>query len=160
MKKTILIVVLILLLVVTVSHIPRTYEIERTLEATEFTMATPEINSPVKVTIEGIYKTRWLGEDVFEGKIILQNYDVTGEKLYQVVFDSDKGYGNLSYQKDNGIEFLGYIKMDRWVNEMIICVFEDTSDGGKMWSVDKGTVITYPKRSLDEIKPQLYQSTH
>lgn len=67
----------------------------------------------------------------------------------------EKGYGALTYRSGESLEFVGYMRMSKTADEVIICLFEDMGDGRKGWSADTGAVISYPD-SIENISDKLY----
>ena len=139
---------------------PKTYEIARTVTGSEIPMENPDQTSPIEISIDGTYHWRWFSDDSFEGKIKLENYEITKNEISAgVTFDRDserkEGYGRVLYtheKEQNGADpFFGYLKMNRTGDNIIFAVFEN---GG--WSVGRrGTAITYPKKEYEEIEGQL-----
>ncbi len=151
--------VVVIVLVLLVYHMPRTYEIDEVLEATQRSLDNPEAASTVQVTIQGIYSTHWFADDTFEGNIQLDTYPIIGGTPDTITFYSAQGgYGSLDYRSsESTIDFLGYLKMSPGAASFILCVFEETDDSeSKKWSTIDGTIIVYPNRPLDELRDQLY----
>ncbi len=106
--------------------------------------------------ISGTYKSSLFGGDSFAGKVEIDCLPVTAGELLNVVFSAeDKGYGALTYRSGESLEFVGYMRMSKTADEVIICLFEDMGDGRKGWSADTGAVISYPD-SIENISDKLY----
>ena len=108
------------------------------------------------LTISGTYKSSLFGGDSFAGKVEIDCLPVTAGELLNVVFSAeDKGYGALTYRSGESLEFVGYMRMSKTADEVIICLFEDMGHGRKGWSADTGAVISYPD-DIEDIGDKLY----
>ena len=61
----------------------------------------------------------------------------------------------IRYRSGESLEFVGYMRMSKTADEVIICLFEDMGDGRKGWSADTGAVISYPD-NIENIGDKLY----
>ena len=116
--------------------VPKECGIERRVDATLVQNGSPAERRQTALTISGL--------------------PVTAGELLNVVFSAeDKGYGALTYRSGESLEFVGYMRMSKTADEVIICLFEDMGDGRKGWSADTGAVISYPD-NIENIGDKLY----
>lgn len=128
--------------------LPKERGIERRIDA--------ELVQKTALTISGTYKSSIFGGNSFAGKVEIDCLPVTAGELLNVVFSAeDKGYGALTYRSGESLEFVGYMRMSKTADEVIICLFEDMGDGRKGWSADTGAVISYPD-NIENIGDKLY----
>ena len=124
--------------------VPKERGIERRVDATLVQNGSPAERRQTALTISGTYKSSLFGGDSFAGELL------------NVVFSAeDKGYGALTYRSGESLEFVGYMRMSKTADEVIICLFEDMGDGRKGWSADTGAVISYPD-NIENIGDKLY----
>lgn len=136
--------------------LPKERRIDCRLDAALTEKADPAAQTTAALTIDGIYKSSLFGGDSFAGKVEIDCLPVTAGELLNVVFSAeDKGYGALTYKNGESLEFVGYMRMSKTADEIIICLFEDMGDGRKGWSADTGAVISYPD-SIENISDKLY----
>lgn len=136
--------------------VPKERGIERRIDATLVQNGSPAERRQTALTISGAYKSSLFGGDSFAGKVEIDCLPVTSGELLNVVFSAeDKGYGALTYRSGESLEFVGYMRMSKTADEVIICLFEDMGDGRKGWSADTGAVISYPD-SIENISDKLY----
>lgn len=136
--------------------VPKERSIERRVDATLVQNGSPAERRQTALTISGTYKSALFGGDSFAGKVEIDCLPVTEGELLNVVFSAeDKGYGALTYKNGESLEFVGYMRMSKTADEIIICLFEDMGDGRKGWSADTGAVISYPD-SIENISDKLY----
>lgn len=136
--------------------LPKERRIDCRLDAALTEKADPAAQTTAALTIDGIYKSSLFGGDSFTGKLEIGGLPVTEGELLSVVFSAeDKGYGALTYKNGESLEFVGYMRMSKTADEIIICLFEDMGDGRKGWSADTGAVISYPD-SIENISDKLY----
>ena len=136
--------------------VPKECGIERRVDATLVQNGSPAERRQTALTISGAYKSSLFGGDSFAGKVEIDCLPVTAGELLNVVFSAeDKGYGALTYRSGESLEFVGYMRMSKTADEVIICLFEDMGDGRKGWSADTGAVISYPD-SIENISDKLY----
>ena len=136
--------------------LPKERGIERRVDATLVQNGSPAERRQTALTISGTYKSSLFGGDSFAGKVEIDCLPVTAGELLNVVFSAeDKGYGALTYRSGESLEFVGYMRMSKTADEVIICLFEDMGDGRKGWSADTGAVISYPD-NIENIGDKLY----
>ncbi len=136
--------------------VPKECGIERRVDATLVQNGSPAERRQAALTISGTYKSSLFGGDSFAGKVEIDCLPVTAGELLNVVFSAeDKGYGALTYRSGESLEFVGYMRMSKTADEVIICLFEDMGDGRKGWSADTGAVISYPD-NIENIGDKLY----
>ena len=136
--------------------VPKECGIERRVDATLVQNGSPAERRQTALTISGAYKSSLFGGDSFAGKVEIDCLPVTAGELLNVVFSAeDKGYGALTYMSGESLEFVGYMRMSKTADEVIICLFEDMGDGRKGWSADTGAVISYPD-NIENIGDKLY----
>lgn len=156
--KVILIVSFVALLLIGIYLIvPKNYQIDCRLDATEMDNGSGANQKQTTLAITGVYHQSLFGGDSFTGHVEIDGYPVTHGEMMPITFSSDdKGYGGLSYRNDGVLEFIGYIYMDRKVSEVIICLFDDIGEGRKGWSVTTGSVIAFPYENIDDLADRLY----
>ena len=136
--------------------VPKERGIERRVDATLVQNGSPAERRQTALTISGTYKSSIFGGDSFAGKVEIDRLPVTAGELLNVVFSAeDKGYGALTYRSGESLEFVGYMRMSKTADEIIICLFDDMGDGRKGWSADTGAVISYPD-DIEDIGDKLY----
>lgn len=136
--------------------LPKERRIDCRLDAALTEKADPAAQTTAALTIDGIYKSSLFGGDSFTGKLEIDCLPVTEGELLNVVFSAeDKGYGALTYKNGESLEFVGYMRMSKTADEIIICLFEDMGNGRKGWCADTGAVISYPD-SIENISDKLY----
>lgn len=136
--------------------LPKERRIDCRIDAALTEKADPAAQTTAALTIDGIYKSSLFGRDSLAGKVEIDCLPVTAGELLNVVFSAeDKGYGALTYRSGESLEFVGYMRMSKTADEVIICLFEDMGDGRKGWSADTGAVISYPD-NIENISDKLY----
>ncbi len=136
--------------------LPKERRIDCRIDAELVQNGSPAERRQTALTISGTYKSSLFGGDSFTGKLEISGLPVTEGELLSVVFSAeDKGYGALTYKNGESLEFVGYMRMSKTADEVIICLFEDMGDGRKGWSADEGAVISYPD-NIEDIGDKLY----
>ena len=147
----------ILLLLLIWMIVPKEYKVDFSADAIKIENAAPEKEERVSLCIQGIFHRALFRNDCFDGKIEINKLPGASGEMLPIMFDAHgDGYGSIVYRNGDELEFIGYIRFDRSVKEVIVCLFENGEDGRKIWGKDKGTVIAYPYSSRNELSEKLY----
>ena len=154
--QIIIVFVAALIVLCVIITLPKSHAVNCSLNATEINRS-DNTQKQLVLTIAGNYRSSFLGKSSFAGRIEIEGIPLTSGELEPVLFDaSEKNYGSLTYKNGNSYEFIGYIRMDKRISEIIICLFEPLENGRKVWEENKGIIISYPKADLSAISDLLY----
>ncbi|KAB3534125.1 hypothetical protein F8154_09310 [Alkaliphilus pronyensis] len=172
--------ILLLAALVIVLH-PKKYEIDKAVVGNKISMESKEKSKPIEISIKGVYNWNWFSDDTFEGQIILEGYEITQEGLMKITFNKTRGvypieesYGIMDYYWEDetyessisqapryDIAMFGFLSMDRRADDIIILIYPNWPMDREDWDefrlgpVNRGTVVTYPKRDFEEIKERV-----
>jgi len=134
--------------------------VHRVYNAVEIKLDDPSYLVSRKVEIRGLYHWNILTNDMFEGRIIVPDYELTSNRMSNLYFSDDgwplEYYLSGSDTNDHAIPdtfFLGRIYSKSWFRQMVITVFGESKglegrQGG--WSTVDGYCIVPLAKSRNE----------